>query len=247
MSALTVVLALFLGTSLGLVGGGGSILTVPALVHAGGFAPRDAIVASLVVVGVAATAAALLHWRLGTLDAAVAAWFGGLGAVGAMGGVRLGRLVPAPWLMTAFAVIAVAAGLTLVSPRGLRPTPGTRPRPGLVAPAALGVGFLTGLLGVGGGFIIVPALALVVGLPMARAVGTSLAVIALNCAAGLAIAAPDLSTDQLYGTAVFAALALVGTLLGARTASRAHPEVLRRVFGMLVLGVGVYTGVVAFV
>ena len=247
MSALTVVLALFIGTSLGLVGGGGSILTVPALVHAGGFAPRDAIVASLVVVGVAATAGALLHWRLGTLDAAVAAWFGGLGAVGAMGGARLGRLVPAPWLMTAFAVIAVAAGLTLVSPRGLRPTPGIRPRPGLVAPAALGVGFLTGLLGVGGGFLIVPALALVVGLPMARAVGTSLAVIALNCAAGLAIAAPDLSTDHLYGTAVFAALALVGTLLGARTASRVHPEVLRRVFGVLVLGVGVYTGVVAFV
>jgi uncharacterized membrane protein YfcA len=247
MSALTVVLALFIGTSLGLVGGGGSILTVPALVHAGGFAPRDAIVASLVVVGVAATAGALLHWRLGTLDAAVAAWFGGLGAVGAMGGARLGRLVPAAWLMTAFAVIAVAAGLTLVSPRGLRPTPGTRPRLGLVAPAALGVGFLTGLLGVGGGFIIVPALALVVGLPMARAVGTSLAVIALNCAAGLAIAAPDLSADRLYVTAVFAALALAGTLLGARTASRAHPEVLRRVFGMLVLVVGVYTGVVAFV
>jgi uncharacterized membrane protein YfcA len=63
----------------------------------------------------------------------------------------------------------------------------------------------------------------------------------------LAIAAPDLSADRLYVTAVFAALALAGTLLGARTASRAHPEVLRRVFGMLVLVVGVYTGVVAFV
>jgi uncharacterized membrane protein YfcA len=67
------------------VGGGGSILTVPALVHAGGFAPRDAIVASLIVVGVATTAGALLHWRLGTLDIGVAGWFGGLGAVGAMG------------------------------------------------------------------------------------------------------------------------------------------------------------------
>jgi uncharacterized protein len=77
MSAMTGVLALFIGASLGLVGGGGSILTVPALVHAAGFAPHDAIVASLIVVGVAATAGALLHWRLGTLDIAVAAWFSG--------------------------------------------------------------------------------------------------------------------------------------------------------------------------
>jgi len=245
MSAVTIALALLIGASLGLVGGGGSILTVPALVHAGGFAPRDAIVASLIVVGVAAAGGAFLHWRLGTLDATVAAWFGGLGAVGAMGGARLGRLVPAAWLMTAFAVIAVTAGLTLVFQRQLFRTSEVRPRPGFVAPAALGVGFLTGLLGVGGGFIIVPALALVVGLPMARAVGTSLAVIAVNCAAGLTTAAADLNSDRMLVTAIFAALALIGTLAGARTASRARPEVLRRLFGFLVLGVGVYTGVAA--
>src|SRR5262245_30397692 len=83
MTPAAVMLALLIGASLGLVGGGGSILTVPALVHAGGFAPRDAIVASLIVVGIAATAGALMHWRLGTLDLAVAGWFGGLGAVGA--------------------------------------------------------------------------------------------------------------------------------------------------------------------
>lgn len=247
MSALTALLALLIGASLGLVGGGGSILTVPALVYAGGFAPRDAIVASLIVVGVAATAGALLHWRLGTLDATVAAWFGGLGAVGSMGGARVGRLVPAAWLMAAFAVIAVAAGLTLMSRRGL-PVPATAPRhPGLVASTALGVGFLTGLLGVGGGFIIVPALALVVGLPMAKAVGTSLAVIAINCAAGLTTAAAALDTGGMLVTAVFAALALVGTLAGARTASRTRPDVLRRVFGVLVLAVGVYTGAAALV
>jgi hypothetical protein len=91
MTPVAIALALMIGASLGLVGGGGSILTVPTLVHAGGFAPRDAIVASLVVVGVAATAGALLHWRLGTLDIAV--------AVGAMGGARLGRLVPSGWRM----------------------------------------------------------------------------------------------------------------------------------------------------
>ncbi len=162
-----------------------------------------------------------------------------------MAGARLGRLVPGAWLMTGFALIAITAGLALVSRRGFYRAGAARPRPGLVVPAALGVGFLTGLLGVGGGFIIVPALVLVLGLPMARAVGTSLAVIAVNCAAGLTTAAAELDSHRMLVTAVFTALALIGTLVGARTASRARPEVLRRVFGALVLGVGLYTGVVA--
>jgi uncharacterized membrane protein YfcA len=247
MSAVAIALALLIGGSLGLVGGGGSILTVPALVYAGGFAARDAIVASLIVVGIAATAGAVLHWRLGTLDPRVAGWFGGLGAVGAMGGARLGRLVPAGWLMAAFAVIAVAAGLTLMSGRGTSAARAVRPHVALVVSTALGVGFLTGLLGVGGGFIIVPSLTLVVGLPMARAVGTSLAVIAINCAAGLTTAAVALDADRMLVTAVFAVLALAGTLLGARTASRARPEVLRRAFGVLVVGVGLYSGAAVLV
>jgi uncharacterized membrane protein YfcA len=243
MSGIALVLALLIGGSLGLVGGGGAILTVPALVHGGGFAPRAAIAASLVVVGVAATAGAVLHFRHGTLDAAVAAWFGGLGAVAAAAGARLGRLVPASWLMVAFAVVAVIAGATLIARRS-PPTPAAprRRHPLLLGSTALGVGFLTGFLGVGGGFIIVPALVLLVGLPMVRAIGTSLAVIAMNSGAGLITAFADLGPDRLVVTAVFALLALVGTLAGVRTARRAPPEALRRVFGALVLAVGVYTG-----
>jgi uncharacterized protein len=245
VTPLAVLLAVLIGGSLGLVGGGGSILTVPALVHAGGFAPRDAIVASLIVVGVAATAGALLHWRRGTLDVVVAGWFGGLGAVGAMAGARLGRLVPGEWLMLAFGAVAVAAGVMLLSQRASPVAASPRPHPALIASTAFGVGFLTGLLGVGGGFVIVPALALVVRLPMTRAVGTSLAVIAINCAAGLTTASVALDADRLIVTTIFAALALAGTLIGARTASRARPEVLRRVFGLLVVAVGLYTGTVA--
>jgi uncharacterized membrane protein YfcA len=198
--------------------------------------------ASLGLVGVAATAGALLHWRAGTLDITAAAWFGGLGAVGAMAGARLGRLMPAAWLMVAFAVIAVSAGLMLMSHLGLSVPRRGRRHPGLVMSTALGVGFLTGLLGVGGGFLIVPALALVLGLPMARAVGTSLAVIAVNCAAGLMAAATALEPAHVVVTFVFTGLALLGTLAGARTASHARPEMLRRAFGVLVIAVGVYTG-----
>jgi uncharacterized membrane protein YfcA len=247
MTPLAAGLALLIGAALGLVGGGGSILTVPALVYAVGFAPHDAIVASLVVVGVAAAAGAFLHWRLGALDPAVVGWFGALGAVGAAAGARLGRLVPGAWLMAGFGVIAVAAGLTLISRRGIPVQRIARRHWSVVASTALGVGFLTGLLGVGGGFIVVPALALVLGLPMVRAVGTSLAVIAINCAAALTTASAGLAADQFLVTTVFAMLALVGTLAGAGTASRTRPELLRRAFGVLVLGVGLYTGAAALV
>jgi uncharacterized membrane protein YfcA len=244
---ITIALALLIGASLGLVGGGGAILTVPALVLVAGFAPRDAIVASLVVVGVAATVGALLHCRYGTLDVIVAAWFGGLGAVGAMAGARVSRLLPAAWLMMAFAVIAITAGVMLMSRPGVEPPSGGHRHPGLVVSTALSVGFLTGLLGVGGGFLIVPALALVLRLPMARAVGTSLAVIAINCTAGLVAAATALDPAQVVVTAIFAGLASLGTLAGAWTASRARPEVLRRAFGVLVVVVGVYTGAAVFI
>ena len=90
-----------------------------------------------------------------------------------------------------------------------------------------------------------PALALVLRLPMPRAAGTSLAIIAVNCAAGLTTAAIHLDSGRTLVTAVFAVLALVGTLVGARTASHTRPDVLRRVFGLLILGIGVYTGAVA--
>src|SRR6185503_757463 len=112
------------------------------------------------------------------------------------------RLLPAEWLMAAFAVIAVAAGLLLLSRHGMPLQRLARPHPGLVVSTALGVGFLTGLLGVGGGFVIVPALTLILGLPMARAVGTSLAVIAINCAAGLTTAAAVLDAHRMLVTAV---------------------------------------------
>jgi len=117
----------------------------------------------------------------------------------------------------------------------------------LLIGASLGLVGGGGLVGVGGGFIIVPALALVLGLPMARAVGTSLAVIAINCAAALTTAAAGLAADRVVVTAVFAALALASTLVGARMASRARPELLRRAFGLLVVGVGLYTGAAAIV
>ena len=242
MTPITILLALLIGASLGLVGGGGAILTVPALVHVVGFAPRDAIVASLVIVGVAATVGALVHAHYRTLDVRVAAWFGGLGALGAMAGARVGRWLPASWLMIAFAVIAVTAGVMLLLRPGLSAAGGARRHAGVVAVTALGVGFLTGLLGVGGGFLIVPALTLVLRLPIARAVGTSLAVIAMNCAAGLVGAATTLDPAQVGVTTIFVGLAVLGTLAGARTGSRARPELLRRAFGILVVAVGVYTG-----
>jgi len=223
VTPLAFLFALVIGGSLGLVGGGGSILTVPALIHAGGLEPRSAIAASLIVVGLTATSGALWHLRLGTLDARVVLTFGGGGAIASVAGAALGKRIPGNWLGTSEQT---------VRPRG----------PLIIVLAALVVGFLTGLLGVGGGFLIVPALVFAVGLPIARAIGTSLGVIAINCAAGLTGAASALESQHAALIATFAAIAIAGSLLGARTANRIRPEALRRGFGLLVLLVGLYTG-----
>ena len=235
-----VLFALAIGLSLGLVGGGGSILTVPALVYAAGFEPKTAVTAALVVVGLTSLAAASLHWRLGSLDRRVAAWFGGVGAVGAWLGARLRSEIPAAWLMLVFAAIALAAGAMLL--RGGTLVEARRRSQGVVVAAALGVGFLTGLLGVGGGFLIVPALVLAVGLEMRQAVGTSLAVIAFNCAAGYLASPRNLLRHEIWVVATFTALAVAGSLVGAWTGRRTRPAALRRVFALLVIGVGIYTG-----
>jgi len=241
VTPLAFLFALVIGGSLGLVGGGGSILTVPALIHAGGLEPRSAIAASLIVVGLTATSGALWHLRLGTLDARVVLTFGGGGAIASVAGAALGKRIPGNWLLLALAVIAVVAGLRFLGAGTSEQT--VRPRgPLIIVLAALVVGFLTGLLGVGGGFLIVPALVFAVGLPIARAIGTSLGVIAINCAAGLTGAASALESQHAALIATFAAIAIAGSLLGARTANRIRPEALRRGFGLLVLLVGLYTG-----
>lgn len=233
MIALTVALAVLVGVSLGLLGGGGSILLVPLLTYVAGLPAKEAIAVSLLVVGVTSAVAAVSHARGGRVQWRTGMLFGAAGIVGAYAGGRLSHLIPGTVLLIAFAVLMVVAALAML--RGRRDCAAGQRIP---VPKALGqgvaVGMLTGLLGAGGGFLVVPALALLGGLTMPVAVGTSLVVIAMNCVAGLAGHLSGASLDWRLAAAVTAA-AVGGALVGSRLASRVDPDSLRAGFGWFVL------------
>ena len=236
MIALTVVLAVFVGISLGLLGGGGSILTVPLLAYVAGMEPKHAIAMSLLVVGVTSAVGAIAHARASRVEWRVAALFGVAAMAGAYGGGRLARFVPGTVLMVAFALIMIAAAVAML--RGRKNTAGTdiHQQLALLKMTALGVGvgIVSGLVGAGGGFLLVPALALFAGLPMPAAIGTSLVVIAVQSFAGLA---GHLVTEHIDWrlAAMVTAAAVVGALVGGRLIALVDPNALRKLFGWFVL------------
>ena len=231
-----------IGLSLGLLGGGGSILAVPVLVYVAGFEARDAVAMSLAIVGSTSFIGSLLHGRGGRLDLRVAATFGGAGILGAYFGAGLTHLVAGATLLLLFAALMlVVAGLMLARrERGAAGAGEKREgRPAHTLGAGLAVGVLTGFLGVGGGFLVVPALVLFAGLPMRLAVGTSLLVIAVNSAAGF-VGHIGESHLPLSLTAAFTAAAVAGTFAGERLARRVRAEHLRRTFAYFVILVAVF-------
>jgi uncharacterized membrane protein YfcA len=235
--SLALLLAFPVGLSLGLLGGGGSILTVPVLVYAAGFDPKLAIPASLVSVGTTSLVAALAHARQKAVAWGSALAFGGAGLVGAFLGARVGRGFSGRLLLVLFSLLMVAAGGLMLRGRRVSEAP-RAPRPLLVAPLGAGVGFLTGLLGVGGGFLIVPALVLAAGLAMPLAVGTSLVVIAINSASGFVGHLGDQSVPFGYTTA-FTGVCVLGALAGERLGRDVPAARLRKWFGAFVIAVGI--------
>ena len=236
---LALVLSTLIGVSLGLLGGGGSILAVPVLVYVAGVDVHAAIGMSLAVVGATALVGALVHARGGRVDARAAVLFGGVGMLGAPLGARATHAVAPRVLMLLFAVLMLAVGASMIRRGGATRPEAPRPRPVAIPAAGFGVGLLTGFLGVGGGFLVVPALTLLVGLPIHRAIGTSLLVIAANSAAGVA---GHLARGEvpLGSTAAFTAAATLGALVGVRLASGLDPTRLRRSFAVFVVLVGLF-------
>lgn len=234
-----IALGFAIGLSLGLLGGGGSILTVPALVYVIGYNPAAAVTASLAIVGINSLSGVFMHRSQGTLNWRVALVFGGSGMAMAFLAARLSRDVPPTMLLIAFAMLMLAVGGLMVWRRPKRDE-GAAPRGVAVTMAAgAGVGLLTGFLGVGGGFLIVPALVMLVGLPMRAAVGTSLLVIAMNSVSGLLGHLGDVALDvQLI--ALFAASGIVGTFTGARLTQHIQPDRLRQGFAVFVIALALY-------
>ncbi len=231
-------LALLMGLTLGVFGGGGSILTVPILVHALGLEAKPAIATSLLVVALTSAAALVPHARMGNVHWRTGGTFGAAGMVGAAAGGVAGRFVPGRVLLLLFAGMMVATAVAMWRGRGTsrdeKPTP-SRSRPGWkVVVDGVIVGAVTGLVGAGGGFLVVPALVLLGGLPMEAAVATSLFVITLKSLAGFAGYASHVQVEIPLALA-FAGAASLGALLGARVAHVVDPDRLRRGFAAFVL------------
>lgn len=232
--------AALVGLSLGLLGSGGSILTVPVLVYLAGRDERQAVVESLVIVGAIAAAGALVQLRRGRVELRWAAYLVGPGLVGAWLGAELHRHVSAQVTALAFALLVLLAAFELLRRAG-QPVerPGSvRARSALLAGA--GVGLLTGFLGVGGGFLIVPVLVLFARLPLERATGTSLVVIAANALAGFIAhtLTPGSPRPDLRLVAVFATIGAAGSVVGLALAPRLPATILQRVFAALLVLVG---------
>ncbi|WP_433380759.1 sulfite exporter TauE/SafE family protein [Streptosporangium sp. CA-115845] len=238
--ALTVTAAVAVGVTLGLFGGGGSILMVPMLMYVAGVPGKSAIAMSLLVVAVTSATALISHARAGRVRRRTGLIFGVAGMAGAYGGGLIGPHLPEPLLLGAFAVMMVATAIAMI--RGRRAVAAGQHEHlplGKIIMDGVIVGVVTGLVGAGGGFLVVPALVLLGGMPMAAAVGTSLLVIAMKSLAGLAGYLSTVSIDWSLAAVVTVAAA-AGGLLGGRLAGHINPDRLRKAFGWFVLAMGVF-------
>lgn len=236
MSALALLLASLVGLSLGLLGGGGSVLMVPILVYVAKMPAKEAIALSLPIVGLASVVGALRHWRAGNVDMRTALIFAGPAMIAAFGAAQLARFVTGSLQLSLLALVMLAAAISMLrsamsdGPEGRERRLSSRWLPVV----AIGVGGLTGLVGVGGGFLIVPALVLIAGVPMRLAVGTSLVVIAINAFAGFAGSLGEIDLPWTYGSA-FAAITVAGIFGGTALSSRVPPPLLKQAFAVLLL------------
>jgi uncharacterized membrane protein YfcA len=304
-------IGILIGLSLGALGGGGSILTVPALVYLLGVSPHSATSTSLIIVGVTSVAGVAAHLRAGRVRLRSGLVFGILGAGGAFAGSRLSASLNPDVLLAAFSVLMAVAAVAMLRRRrpavpadagetgpagqpdlacqadlacpadagepapypaaGLRhetaaagpggPAVGVAVRhrrqfapayaqpgrqaapvsPVRVVLAATVVGLVTGFFGVGGGFVVLPALVLALGFDMPAAVGTSLLVITINSASSLLSRIGTHATIDPGLIVAFTAAAIAGTVVGSRVATRSRPERLVGAFAVLMIAVALYT------
>lgn len=238
--------ALAIGFTLGILGSGGSILTVPVLVYLFHQPEKVAIAGSLAVVGSISFAAAIPYAARRLVDWHSILLFGIPGMIAAFGGAWAGRYLPGVLQLLLFAVVVLLAAGMMLRPRRAPAMPAERAALPLwsVPLAGAAIGFITGLVGVGGGFMIVPALVLLVGVPMHRAVGTSLCIIVLNTFTGFhkyisVLDQRHLSLDwSVLG--VIAAIGIVGSLIGNVVGTRVPQARLKRVFGVFLIVMGAY-------
>lgn len=244
MLAAAIIPGVLIGAALGLLGGGGSVLTVPIFVYLLGFSPKEAIAMSLAVVGVTSAFGTASHWRAGNVNVRLAAVFGAVAMLGTLFGVRLARFVPGTTQLVIFGAVMLAAAVFMLRSRppcddeAAKASTESLGSVLKVMPGGLLVGLLTGIVGVGGGFLIVPALVLM-RMSLREAVGTSLLIITGTCVVGFLGYVGHVRLDW-----VAVALVAAGTLPGIAMGSYLHQfvpqSILRRGFAAFLVVIAVF-------
>ncbi|MDO8836544.1 MAG: sulfite exporter TauE/SafE family protein [Vicinamibacterales bacterium] len=235
--ALALAMMLLVGLSLGLLGSGGSIITLPVLVYVAGIPVAQAVTMSLVLVGVTAAFGAWILGHQRGVHLQAAAVFAVTGVVGAYFGAQITHLVSEATLLALFGALMLTVGGRLLMGRADAAPGADSCRLRRCIAAGLVVGVLTGFLGVGGGFLIVPALLLFAGTDMRQAVPTSLTVIAANAAGGI-VGHLGQTGVPVAETGVFLLVALAGMLAGSALSNRLSASVLQRAFAWAILLMG---------
>ncbi|MCX2715181.1 sulfite exporter TauE/SafE family protein [Mycolicibacterium sp. J2] len=245
--ALALALGAVIGVLLGLLGGGGSILAVPALVYVLGLGIEQAIPMSLIVVGTASAVGVLPKIRAGQVQWRLAAVFALAGIPATFIGSLIGKQLPQSVLLLGFAAVMVLAGVRMLQENASTGTACKIGDSGInwrrcasrSIPAGFVVGLLTGLFGVGGGFLIIPALVLMLGVEMPVAIGTSLVIIVVNSAAGILSHLSGTSIDWTIAAA-FVGTAIIGSLIAGHLGTRLDHRRLQHWFAYLVFAVAAY-------
>lgn len=249
MAIVGLLLAVLMGLSLGLLGGGGSILAVPILKYVVGFGAKEAIASSLAVVGLTSLFGAIGHWRAGNVNLRVALVFGGVAMAGTYLGARLAAFFSGAAQLALFAAVMLLAAYFMFRENGSHPTKEEsdsdssdkrrRTSYSLIVVEGIAVGVLTGLVGVGGGFLIVPALVVLGKIPMKEAVGTSLLVIAMKSASGFAGYLGQVEVRWGY-LALFTMVAIAGGLGGSHLVRYVPQMALKKAFAVFLVVMGVF-------
>lgn len=243
---LLITLSTIIGILLGLLGGGGSILTVPVLVYLVDLSTKSAIITSLIVVCLTCSIAVINYARAGKVCWKTGFTFGTAGMLGAFIGGRISAYVPDPILLVIFAVVMLIASAAMLKNRpnqnneeqcpGKNFCPVNLPIAAILFDGLL-VGLVTGLVGVGGGFLLVPALTILARLPIQAAIGTSLFIIILQSAAALAGHANHMAIN-LELTALVTSCAIIGSFIGSNLSEKINATYLKKGFGVFVFCLG---------
>ncbi len=245
MLTLGLVLALVVGLSMGVLGAGGSIITIPILVYIIGFEVKASIAMSLAVVGATSLVGAIQHWRIRNVNLRIAVMFAPTAMVGTYLGARLAVFFSAGAQLGLFGTVLLAASFSMLRENGRTGDVGgwhmmlSVGTVALIILEALAVGVLTGLVGVGGGFLIVPVLVLLGGLPMKQAVGTSLLIITLKSFAGFVGYLGQVEVQWAF-MAGFTGIAIAGIWIGTHMVQLVSPPALKRGFAVFILVMGAW-------